>query len=184
MIRVPKQREIDYHVNVKQLLKNTNPLLKVYVRNQFRNIKKRKHALCPDLLVKLNKPWKVYGKQINNIGIEVKLGTNFNDISKAVFDQAQKTYINETYSTEDWEGKIDLMVITTKPGLTNGFLYDKHLDQEGEKYCEGINFALERFCWKTGTGVLLIKNGFPSISIKNRRYDLNGVYKVIGKHSE
>ena len=176
-------REIDYHSTIKQKLLTFNPFLKIYINNEFRNVSKS-HQKKPDLLIFLNQPFDINGKQIKVIGVEVKLATKFGDITKAVFDQSQGTYIHETYSTKDWEGKVDLMIITTKPALENGFLYDKHFVEEGEKYCEGINFTIERFCWKTNIGVLLMKNGFPQISLNNRRYDLHGVYSIISNYSE
>jgi len=154
---------------------------KAYYGNQFKNIIGRQWGKKPDLIIfhNLNINLPSNGKRIlqSPIGMEFKIGTEFNQITTGVLDQIKGRYSQETYHlNNDKENnfKLGSLAFATTTSCSEGKVYTNN-------YPEASNFFIERFCWRAKVAVLF-KNKEFYWSYRNYRFNLKG--EPIGRYGK
>lgn len=156
-------KELDYYPILAEKLKPEK--IRAYYGKDFNTVGHRKRF---DMLLfheSTNLP--------SPIGLEVKLGSHFHQITKGIIEQISGKYKDKKFKCdkENWEGIPQLLAFTTITACEGGIIYGKH-------YPEASNFFVERICWALHAALLtknLIQNKFV-ISYKNKRYCFDNSY--------
>lgn len=166
---------------LKEHLKIYDPNGEVYFGNEFKNTKYKKALERPDLILISTK----LPKKLSIIGIECKDGTK----NKGVLDQITEGLANQVLSKEKYLNKnfeitktkekikLEIMCFTNIPAIKEGYFYTKH-------YKKSSKFFLERIINKMGGCSLTFNQKEFSIYYKNKRYFLNGSYKIVRSWNE